>query len=131
VFAKADMLSRPKHPPLQHHASERKPVMLLECLACAGMYSDVMDYASAHREKVIGLWRSPGKAHALALPLVETLGQLSFLRCSHSSTRGKDRNRHFVHLTFQGQFVARYFVHHWSSRDATCALELGTEQREA
>ncbi|KAL6874786.1 hypothetical protein J3F83DRAFT_728672 [Trichoderma novae-zelandiae] len=103
-------------------------VKLLECLAFTGMYSDVLDYTSAHREKVSRARRSSEKAHALVLPLDETLGRLSFLRSSESSTRIKDRSYHFIHLTFQEYFAARYFVHRWSSREPLRSLEIGTQQ---
>ncbi|PTB62032.1 hypothetical protein BBK36DRAFT_1130052 [Trichoderma citrinoviride] len=104
-------------------------VHLLECLAFAGMHSDVLDYTSTHREKVCRAWRSSRKAHALVLPLDETLSRLSFLRSSDTSTRIKDRSYHFIHLTFQEYFAARYFVHQWSSREPLCALELGTQEK--
>ncbi|KAL7815180.1 hypothetical protein V8C26DRAFT_131638 [Trichoderma gracile] len=104
-------------------------VKLLECLAFAGIYSAVYEYTSAHREKVSRAWRSSGKAYALGLPLDETLGRLSFLRSSDSSMMIKDRSYHFIHLTFQEYFAARYFVHHWSSRKSLRVMELGSQQR--
>ncbi|TFA99660.1 hypothetical protein CCMA1212_008530 [Trichoderma ghanense] len=106
-------------------------VKLLECLAFAGMYSDVLDFTSVHREKLSRAWRSSGKAYALGLPLDETLGRLSFLRSSDSSTMIKDRSYHFIHLTFQEYFAARYFVYHWLSGRPLSALELGTQQKRS
>ncbi|KAL7817904.1 armadillo-type protein [Trichoderma aethiopicum] len=103
-------------------------VKLLEYLAFSGMYSDVLDFTLAHREKVAKAWRSSNKAHALVLPLDDTLGRLSFLRSSDSSTRLKDRSYHFIHLTFQEYFAARYFVRYWSSQQSSYVLELGTQQ---
>lgn len=102
-------------------------VKLLEYLAFSGMYSDVLDFTLAHREKVAKAWRSFNKAHALVLPLDDALGRLSFLRSSDSSTRLKDRSYHFLHLTFQEYFAARYFVRYWSSKQSSYVLELGTQ----
>ncbi|PTB71342.1 hypothetical protein M440DRAFT_1473650 [Trichoderma longibrachiatum ATCC 18648] len=103
-------------------------VKLLEYLAFSGMYSDVLDFTLAHREKVAQAWRSFSKAQALVLPLDDTLGRLSFLRSSDSSTKFKDKSYHFIHLTFQEYFAARYFVRYWSSEQSSYVLELGTQQ---
>ncbi|KXJ84913.1 hypothetical protein Micbo1qcDRAFT_154579 [Microdochium bolleyi] len=80
---------------------------VLECLAFNGMHSGVLDFTPAHRDDIVDIFPP------LALPLDETLAQLSFLRTSDSSTKLKDREYHFIHLTFQEYFAARYFVRQW------------------
>ncbi|KAI1475572.1 hypothetical protein F4774DRAFT_421452 [Daldinia eschscholtzii] len=46
----------------------------------------------------------------------DNLRHLSFLRTSDTSLNPRDRNYHFIHLTYQEYFAARYFVHQWKSR---------------
>ncbi|KAH8757898.1 armadillo-type protein, partial [Diaporthe sp. PMI_573] len=41
--------------------------------------------------------------------------RLSFLRTSDPSSKLEDRNYHFIHLTFQEYFAARYFVRQWKA----------------
>ncbi|KXJ84692.1 NACHT domain-domain-containing protein [Microdochium bolleyi] len=69
---------------------------VLECLAF-----------NAHRDAIVDIFPPS------TLPLDETLEQLSFLRTSDSSAKLKDREYHFIHLTFQEYFAARYFVRQW------------------
>ncbi|KAI1660746.1 hypothetical protein F4813DRAFT_348214 [Daldinia decipiens] len=46
----------------------------------------------------------------------DTILRLSFLRTSDSSLNPKDQNYHFIHLTYQEYFAARYFVRRWKTR---------------
>ncbi|OTB13171.1 hypothetical protein K445DRAFT_368890 [Daldinia sp. EC12] len=46
----------------------------------------------------------------------DNLRHLSFLRTSDTSLNPRDRNYHFIHLTYQEYFAARYFVRQWKSR---------------
>ncbi|KAH8879308.1 hypothetical protein GQ53DRAFT_854921, partial [Thozetella sp. PMI_491] len=41
------------------------------------------------------------------------LDKLSFLRSPDDEAPASDKNYHFLHLTFQEYFAARYFVQHW------------------
>lgn len=43
---------------------------------------------------------------------------MSFLHSSDNSLEASDRTLHFIHLTFQEFFAARYFVRHWVSGTA-------------
>ncbi|KAK4077222.1 hypothetical protein Purlil1_12436 [Purpureocillium lilacinum] len=85
-------------------------IALLECFAFNGLHSDVIDFTPDHRDKFVET------SQLSDLPLDETLARLSFLRTSDASTRLDDRNYHFLHLTFQEYFAARYFVQHWKDR---------------
>ncbi|KAH7160538.1 peptidase C14 [Dactylonectria estremocensis] len=79
-------------------------IALLECLAFNGLHSDVIDFTPAYRDEIV---------HMLplsTLSLDETLARLSFLRTSDSSSKIEYRNYHFIHLTFQEYFAARYFL---------------------
>jgi hypothetical protein len=81
-------------------------IALLECLAFNGLHNNVIDFTPAHRDAIVD--RFP-----LDLPLDKTLAQLSFLRTSDPSSNIEDPNYHFIHLTFQEYFAARYFVRQW------------------
>jgi hypothetical protein len=53
----------------------------------------------------------------------QVLENVSFLRTSDPSSL--DRNRyHFLHLTFQEYFTARYFVRHWKAGQQLECLQL-------
>ncbi|GJN75978.1 hypothetical protein PLICBS_010089 [Purpureocillium lilacinum] len=81
-------------------------IALLECLSFNGLYDDVIGFTPAHRDKIVERFN-------LDLPLDETLARLSFLRTTDPSSRLDDRTYHFLHLTFQEYFAARYFVQQW------------------
>ncbi|KAK2590376.1 hypothetical protein QQS21_011939 [Conoideocrella luteorostrata] len=80
---------------------------LLEGLAFSGLHEDIVDYTSSHLELVSKQFTNPG------FLLDEKLPKLSFLRTSDPTSKAKDRNYHFIHLTFQEYFAARYFVRQW------------------
>ncbi|KAJ6021615.1 peptidase C14 [Penicillium herquei] len=79
----------------------------LECLAFNGLCSDVINFTPEHRDKLVKRF-SP----TLTLTLTDTMNNLSFLRSSESS-RPEDRSYHFIHLTFQEYFAARYLAQQW------------------
>ncbi|KAH8714733.1 nacht nucleoside triphosphatase [Ilyonectria robusta] len=79
----------------------------LEGLAFTGMHSDTIDFTSEHRKPI------SKQFNCSRMLLHKTLPNLSFLRTSDPSSRLEDRNYHFIHLTFQEYFAARYFVRQW------------------
>ncbi|KAK7428296.1 hypothetical protein QQZ08_005193 [Neonectria magnoliae] len=81
----------------------------LENLAFAGLYNDVIEFTPQHR-KVICQQCMPRNF----LP-AKTLPHLSFLRTSDPSSEDHNRYYHFLHLTFQEYFAARYFVRQWNT----------------
>jgi hypothetical protein len=74
---------------------------LLECLAFTGLYSDIIEFSPDHRD---WLYEQP-QFHQMS---DDVLDRLSFLRTSDTSSQ--DKSYHFLHLTFQEYFAARYFV---------------------
>ncbi|KGQ09559.1 Protein NLRC5 [Beauveria bassiana D1-5] len=82
-------------------------IALVECLAFNGLHHDIIDFTPEHRDGVVKL------CPLQDLPLDETLSRLSFLRTSDTASTIKDRNYHFIHLTFQEYFAAQYFVRQW------------------
>ena len=92
-------------------------IRLVEVLAFAGMYNDVIDFEAEHRNEI-------SKQFSLPTVLDETLNQLSFLRTSDLSSKEGNRNYHFLHLTFQEYFAARYFVRQWKTGKSVDCLNL-------
>ncbi|KAJ3494229.1 hypothetical protein NLG97_g4215 [Lecanicillium saksenae] len=82
---------------------------LVECLAFNGLHHDIIDFTPEHRDSVVKL------CSLQDLPLDETLSRLSFLRSSDTVLNIRNRNYHFIHLTFQEYFAARYFVRQWKN----------------
>ncbi|KAI0506636.1 ARM repeat-containing protein [Xylaria bambusicola] len=84
----------------------------LELLAFYGMYHDVVDFEPEHRSAI--------SRHSVRrdkkLMLDGLLKQVSFLRSSDPSSKAKKLNYHFLHLTFQEYFAARYFVRQWKAK---------------
>ncbi|KAL7907364.1 hypothetical protein GGI35DRAFT_470583 [Trichoderma velutinum] len=96
---------------------------IVEILAFHGMYHDIINFTSKHLEKIVRIFPP------LELTLDDTLGRLSFLRTSDPSSNFKIRSYHFIHLTFQEYFAARYFVQHWASGEQLSVLELGSRHK--
>ncbi|RYC53885.1 hypothetical protein CHU98_g12324 [Xylaria longipes] len=84
---------------------------LLECLAFSGMYNNVVDFQPEHRNDI----RKQIKLDTKGRVFDELLGDLSFLRSSDPSGSMHQRSYHFLHLTFQEFFAAKYFVRQWEA----------------
>ncbi|KAJ4157867.1 hypothetical protein NW754_009517 [Fusarium falciforme] len=110
--------------PAEIERSVQTVIALLECLAFNGLHSDVIDFTPGHRDKIVNLFPPSN------LTLDETLARLSFLRTSDSSSRVEDRNYHFIHLTFQEYFAARYFVRQWKKGGQLQFLALSSKETE-
>ncbi|KAH7176129.1 hypothetical protein EDB81DRAFT_771952 [Dactylonectria macrodidyma] len=100
-------------------------IALLESLAFNGLHSDVIDFTPAHRDEIVDMFPLSD------LPLDEALARVSFLRTSDSSSKVKDRNYHFIHLTFQEYFAARYFIQQWTSGEQLSVLKLSSRQERS
>ncbi|PKS10409.1 hypothetical protein jhhlp_002160 [Lomentospora prolificans] len=93
---------------------------LLEAFGFAGLYCNIIEFHSSHQDVVeeeVNYTRS-GRF------LGETLSRLSFLRTSDTSRNRSQRSYHFLHLTFQEYFAARYFVRQWKIRKPLQCLDL-------
>ncbi|KAH7124211.1 armadillo-type protein [Dactylonectria macrodidyma] len=93
-------------------------VYFLEGLAFTGLHNDVIDFTSEHRSAVSKHFKSK------ELLLDKTLPRLSFLRTSDPSLKVQDREYHFIHLTFQEYFAARYFTRQWKAREPLECLRI-------
>ncbi|KAL1860837.1 hypothetical protein Plec18170_001351 [Paecilomyces lecythidis] len=82
---------------------------LLQSLAFTGIYNDIIEFNTRHRDEVYKLCRT------VTPFLSRNLVKLSFLRTADYSSRERDRSYHFLHLTFQEYFAAKYFVHCWKN----------------
>ncbi|KAJ5722867.1 peptidase C14 [Penicillium malachiteum] len=85
--------------------STQPETKFLECLAFNGLCNDVINFTSEHRDRLVGKF-------SLILIVNGLMSSFSFLRSSESS-RHEDRSYHFIHLTFQEYFAARYLAQHW------------------
>ncbi|KAK4656327.1 hypothetical protein QC762_0059250 [Podospora pseudocomata] len=92
----------------------------LECLAFLGFYDDVIDFDWELRNAVSDRFASD-------LLLDKDLPCLSFLRTSDPSSNDQDRNYHFLHLTFQEYFAARYFIRQWKDKQQLNCLQLSRD----
>lgn len=81
-------------------------ICFLEHLAFTGLHSDKIDFGSEYLKAL-------AKTFVPKLFLNNALPCLSFLRTADVSP--EDQNFHFLHLTFQEYFAARYFVRQWTS----------------
>ncbi|KAJ2995767.1 hypothetical protein NUW58_g1175 [Xylaria curta] len=84
-------------------------VTLLGCLAFNGMYHNVVEFQPEYRDVVleyVGRYNNN-------LTLSEILEKVSFLRTSDPLLKPAERSYHFLHLTYQEYFAAKYFVQHW------------------
>ncbi|KAJ5701288.1 armadillo-type protein [Penicillium malachiteum] len=84
-------------------------IQFLEHLAFSGLHSDVIDFTPKQRDRIGGLWSKDSSE----LPTDDELVDLSFLRTSDPSRDPVHTNYHFIHLTFQEYFAAKYFVRRW------------------
>jgi hypothetical protein len=88
----------------------------IQCLAFTGIVNEILEFDPGF----IGAIRSQSRKDMSPtdeLPPSLSLGKLSFLRTSDSSVEERYRTYHFLHLTFQEYYAARYFVNHWHTKD--------------
>ncbi|KAK6957350.1 hypothetical protein Daesc_000134 [Daldinia eschscholtzii] len=85
-------------------------ICFLEKLAFNAMLGDKVEFDAKYLDSI----RKTTQKNRIFLS--DNLRHLSFLRTSDTSLNPRDRNYHFIHLTYQEYFAARYFVRQWKSR---------------
>jgi NTP pyrophosphatase (non-canonical NTP hydrolase) len=85
----------------------QRQLYFLKHLAFDGLIDNVIEFEPKHLNSV-----NNDRDHRLFLDSL--LPHLSFLRTSNPSAQYPDQSYHFIHLTFQEYFAARYFVRQWS-----------------
>ncbi|KAF6822843.1 peptidase C14 [Colletotrichum musicola] len=88
----------------------------LEHLAFSGLHSDVIEFQPDHRDATYRHIKQH-KQYNTKLSLHEMYGRLSFLRTSDTSADPSGQSFHFIHLTFQEYFAAKYFVQKWENNE--------------
>ncbi|KAK5631514.1 hypothetical protein RRF57_007228 [Xylaria bambusicola] len=102
----------------------------LGCLAFSGLYSNVIEFQPVHRDIIHKQFKERIKSRKADFTFDEWLGRLSFLRTSDPSADMSNRSYHFLHLTFQEYFAARYFVRQWEAGNDLEYLDLGSRKSE-
>ncbi|PTB39549.1 hypothetical protein M441DRAFT_70668 [Trichoderma asperellum CBS 433.97] len=95
-------------------------IAFLESLAFAGLCNDIIEFEPKHLNFISDRFSD--------FLLDKTAPSLSFLRTSNPSSEYRYRSYHFIHLTFQEYFAARYFVRHWTARAPLSCVELGSRK---
>ncbi|KAL6836761.1 armadillo-type protein [Trichoderma sp. SZMC 28015] len=91
-------------------------VFFLESLAFTGIFDEVIEFERKHLNRA-----SEPIPNFL---LNKTVPFLSFLRSSGPSSDNRNKSYHFIHLTFQEYFAARYFVRQWVAGESLDCLKV-------
>jgi HEAT repeat protein len=102
----------------------RNEIHFLEHLAFAGLHNNKVEFDAQYREAIPYDFQ---QHHTVHLSIDEMLARLSFLRTSGFQRDPAKRSYHFLHLTFQEYFAARYFVRHWNSDEDLAYLQITTD----
>lgn len=101
--------------PHEYRSHVEVETRMLEHLAFSGMYSNIVNFEPKHRNRILAGFKID-KAETID----ERLSKLSFLRASGISANAyssrERRTYHFLHLTFQEYFAARYFFRQWKDK---------------
>lgn len=100
-------------------------IYLLECLAFTGLRNDIIEFNSKHRAMISDHFMPQS-----VILLDKTFPRLSFLRTSEYLPGYHDRSYHFLHLTYQEYFAARYFVRQWIAKQSLDCLQFGKGKGE-
>ncbi|KAJ6087124.1 hypothetical protein N7467_006038 [Penicillium canescens] len=106
-------------------SSVQVEIYFLEVLAFTGMHNDIIGFDPKHRDAIVEQFDPP----KTDLFLDETLNRLSFLRTSDASSKDHNGDYHFLHLSYQEYFAARYFVRQWKAREPLICLMLSSSRK--
>ncbi|KAF1365074.1 hypothetical protein EJ07DRAFT_97345 [Lizonia empirigonia] len=101
----------------------KREQVVLEGLAFAGLHSDVINFDISNCEAVFEVYTSSKEW----ISWNTILPRLSVLRTSDLSKDNHGRSYHFLHLTFQEFFAARYFTRQWKAQQDVSCLDLSTK----
>ncbi|KAH8802906.1 armadillo-type protein [Xylogone sp. PMI_703] len=93
----------------------RSPEEINENLAFLGLYNGIIEFNANDRNMI---YKSLKPAPDLMLK------KISFLHTSDTTAMDQDQSYHFLHLTFQEFFAARYFVKHWMGDEQLFCVKL-------
>ncbi|ETS77942.1 hypothetical protein PFICI_10004 [Pestalotiopsis fici W106-1] len=82
----------------------------LEHLAFSGLVAGKVEFG-------FGDWQNARRHSELQFAPNDSLPRLSFIRTSNQSAKTEHQSYHFIHLTFQEYFAARFFVRHWERKE--------------
>ncbi|KAK3946775.1 armadillo-type fold domain-containing protein [Pseudoneurospora amorphoporcata] len=101
-------------------------ILFLEILAFTGLQNDTIEFDSTHLGQILHRFADilPGFLPSKTMP------PLSFLRTSDSLMETSHRTYHFLHLTYQEYFAARYFVRQWKTNKPLKYLVLNGHKNE-
>jgi hypothetical protein len=102
----------------------KKEIEFLEAISFAGLCTETIDFNAVFRDSIINGLEEQEKSVA-----DDMLPRLSFLRTSDSSAQIKDRKYHFIHLTFQEFFAAKYFARKWRANEQLEYRDISSEQK--
>lgn len=104
---------------LQIEGMMHQELRLLETLAFTGMHNGLVEFGADDRQRLYDALIQQGTLLPDAPESI--LKRVSFLHTSDTSVLDSDQTYHFLHLTFQEFFAARYFARHWmEKRDLEC-----------
>ncbi|KAF4202962.1 hypothetical protein CNMCM8927_009403 [Aspergillus lentulus] len=86
-------------------------INLIEGLAFHGLTNDIIEFRLKDRKSFYNHFKRHGEKRPHDGERV--LRKVSFLRTSDDTLQTHEQSFHFLHLTFQEFFAARYFVRHW------------------
>lgn len=97
-------------------------INLLESLAFVGLYNEIIEFNRINRHGIYALLKR--QKYLLADSPDTILKKISFLHTSDIEVIDQDQSYHFLHLTFQEFFAARYFIRHWTTGEQLHCTEL-------
>lgn len=116
-------LTTDEHRAIGTMASVSKEVSFLEGLAFSGMYNNTLPFNANFRDIVAAHFYQPKETAD------RILKNISFMRTTDPEAIQRHRLYHFVHLTYQEYFAAKYFVRNWQG--GTSLKCLRTQQTES